>query len=726
MTNRLAGSQSSYLLQHQHNPVDWWPWCDAAFEEAKRRDVPVFLSIGYASCHWCHVMAHESFEDLVTARQLAEGFVSIKVDREERPDIDAVYMAAVQGLTGQGGWPLSVFLDHERRPFYGGTYFPPTPKQGMPSFSQVLTGVSDIWHHKRAEVSASAAKIQEALGDRIGLAEQLVDQEIDLELVVNEALTKIAADYDSKNGGFGGAPKFPPTTSLEFLIRMAAHGGAGSSQALNMTKHTCEAMIRGGIYDQLGGGFARYAIDGAWRIPHFEKMLYDNALLLRIYVHLYRLDRNPLWARVIRETAQFLLRDLRTSEGGFASALDADALDADALDVDVLDADALGRIGASPAEGRSYIWTSEQLGQVLAESDAELAATLLGVTKFGNFEGSTSVLTLSAQAESQVRNARPDDYARWWARVRTELWRARERRPQPERDEKIVAAWNGYAIAALAEAGAVCEVPEWIEAATVAAELLKQVHIVDPGNGQDHTQLSDHTQLIRVSRAGTANKTSVGVLEDYAAVAEAFIVLSGVTGADQWRELAGELLDTVLAEFVDHSQPDSGMISFFDTASRAEKLIVRPGDPTDVATPSGWAQAVLALQAYGTAMADPRYLDAAGQALQLVALLGPNVPRFAGTLLSAAVARISGPLSVVVVGPEVSAERSSLTAAAVSLTNPGAVISTGLPAPVGAVSPFAGRPMLAGRATVYVCRGTYCLPPIHTEQQLQQVALGEQ
>lgn len=695
MVNRLAESKSPYLLQHQHNPVDWWPWCDEAFAEARERDVPVFLSVGYASCHWCHVMAHESFEDFVIGRQLTEDFVAIKVDREERPDVDAVYMAALQGLTGQGGWPMSVFLDHDRRPFYAGTYFPPTPRQGTPSFGQVLTGVTDTWRNKRDQVESSAQQIRSALQDRIGVMAAPEFPGMTLTQLTDSALAKLSEEFDSTNAGFGGAPKFPPTTVLEFLVRMAA---LGNGRALRMAQHTCEAMLRGGIYDQLGGGFARYAVDAGWKIPHFEKMLYDNSLLLRVYVHLYRVDQDPKWARAIRQTAEFLLRDLRTAAGGFASALDADAQ---------------GELGEPPAEGRSYVWTQQQVSEVLGEPDAQLVCELLGITKLGNFENGTTVLTLSAEAEAQARAANPDGFGQWWARVRAELLRARSQRPQPAIDDKIVAAWNGYAISALAEAGAVLGVEQWITAATEAAGLLAEVHItaspLEPGRAQ----------IARVSKDSLVSDSSPGVLEDYAAVAESFVVLAGVTGNDEWRELAGELLDTVLAEFRD----DSG--GFYDTSSAAEALIVRPSDATDVAAPSGWAQAVIALQAYGTALADPKYLDPADQALGVAELLGPQVPRFAGTLLSAAVARMVGPLSIVVVGADDSEQRKELTSSAMQLTSPGAVVSTGLPAPAGVASPFAGRTMQAGQAAAYVCRGTTCSLPVAESAELVKLAAGK-
>jgi uncharacterized protein YyaL (SSP411 family) len=427
MANRLASSTSPYLLQHADNPVEWWPWCDAAFEEAARRDVPVLLSVGYAACHWCHVMAHESFEDDEIAALMNENFVNIKVDREERPDVDAIYMEATQAMTGQGGWPMTCFLTPSAEPFQCGTYYPPTPRHGLPSFTQLLDAVRRAWAERGDEVKEAAKRVVGSLADRAApLSESAVD-----EAVLAAAVDAMAKEYDERNGGFGGAPKFPPSMLLEFLLRH--HERTGSEQALTMVEHTCEAMARGGMYDQLAGGFARYTVDAHWIVPHFEKMLYDNAMLLRVYTHLARLTGSQMARRVADETATFLLDGLGTPQGGFAASLDADTA---------------GR------EGATYVWNRDQLTEVLGPDDGEWAANLLEVTKTGTFEKGDSVLQLHAD---------PDDPDRW-KRVRAELLAARSARPQPARDDKVVTEWNGMAITALTEAGMVLERPELVAA----------------------------------------------------------------------------------------------------------------------------------------------------------------------------------------------------------------------------------------------------------------------
>lgn len=402
MPNRLAHETSPYLLQHADNPVDWWPWSAEAFEEARKSGKPVLLSVGYSSCHWCHVMAHESFEDQETADYLNAHFVSVKVDREERPDVDAVYMEAVQAATGQGGWPMTVFLTPDAEPFYFGTYFPPAPRQGSPSFRQVLEGVHSAWTDRRDEVAEVAGKIvRDLAGREIAFGDTEVPGEEDLA----GALLGLTRDYDAGHGGFGGAPKFPPSMAIEFLLRH--HARTGSEGALQMAADTCERMARGGIYDQLGGGFARYSVDREWVVPHFEKMLYDNALLCRVYAHLWRSTGSDLARRVALETADFMVRELRTNEGGFASALDADSDDGSGRHV----------------EGAYYVWTPAQLVEVLGEQDAELAADYFGVTEEGTFEEGASVLQLP-QSEGVFDAERI-------ASIRARLLEARGERPAP-------------------------------------------------------------------------------------------------------------------------------------------------------------------------------------------------------------------------------------------------------------------------------------------------------
>ncbi|MCX5293306.1 MULTISPECIES: thioredoxin domain-containing protein [unclassified Streptomyces] len=678
MPNRLAHETSPYLLQHADNPVDWWPWSAEAFEEARKRGVPVLLSVGYSSCHWCHVLATESFEDEAVAAFMNEHFVNIKVDREERPDVDAVYMEAVQAATGQGGWPMTVFLTADAEPFYFGTYFPPVPRQGMPSFRQVLEGVRSAWSDRRDEVAEVAGKIVKDLSGReisYGDASTPGEEE------QAQALLGLTREYDPQRGGFGGAPKFPPSMVIEFLLRH--HARTGSEGALQMAADTCERMARGGIYDQLGGGFARYSVDRDWVVPHFEKMLYDNALLCRVYAHLWRSTGSELARRVALETADFMVRELRTNEGGFASALDADSEDG----------------AGAHVEGAYYVWTPRQLTEVLGAEDAELAARYFGVTEEGTFEQGSSVLQLPQQ-EGVFDAERIEG-------VRERLLRSRDTRPAPGRDDKVVAAWNGLAIAALAETGAYFDRPDLVEAAVGAADLLVRLH------------LDEHAQLARTSKDGQVGANS-GVLEDYADVAEGFLALASVTGEGVWLEFAGFLLDHVLARFVD---PDSG--SLYDTAVDAEKLIRRPQDPTDNATPSGWSAAAGALLSYaaqtgGAASAHGLvHRTAAERALGVVKALGPRVPRFIGWGLAVAEALLDGPKEVAVVGPALDDEATrALHRTALLGLAPGAVVA------VGAVESdefplLADRPLVGGAPTAYVCRNFTCDAPTTDPEDLR-------
>ena len=665
--NRLKHAQSPYLLQHADNPVHWWEWGDAAFAEAARRDVPVLLSVGYAACHWCHVMAHESFEDADLAAYLNDRFVAVKVDREERPDVDAVYMEAVQALTGQGGWPMTVFLTPDGRPFYAGTYFPPEPRSGMPSFHQVLAAVTATWQDRRGEVDDAAAAIAANLnGARVSPAAAPPSRE-----TLGMAVARLTAQFDPDRGGFGGAPKFPPSMLLEFLLRH--HARTGDREALAMVERTCEAMARGGIYDQLGGGFARYSVDADWVVPHFEKMLYDNALLLRAYAHLWRVTGSVLAARVVRETAQFLLRDLRTPGGGFASALDADAP---------------ARPGGRPVEGATYVWTPSQLRDVLGPDDARWAAALLGVAEDGTFERGASTLQMRVDPVDATR----------WQHVRAELLAARALRPQPARDDKVVAAWNGLAIAALAEAGALFDEPAWIEAAVECADLLVRLH------------LDEHGRLHRVSREGRLGP-SHGVLDDYADVAEGFLALVAVTGDPVWLSFAEQLLDVVITGFVDS---DGG---FFDTADDAtdERLarIRRPQDPTDNATPSGRSAAAGALLSFAAYTGSATHRAAAEAALGIYDALATQAPRFAGWGLAVAEALVAGPVEVAVVGSIDDPRTQLLHRAALRHRSPGAAVVAGDPAdPVSSSVPLLrDRPLVAGAPAAYVCRRFSCRQP---------------
>ena len=668
MTNRLSTSTSPYLLQHQDNPVDWWEWGDGAFAEARRRDVPILLSVGYAACHWCHVMAHESFEDVALARLLNERFVAVKVDREERPDVDAVYMAATQALTGRGGWPMTVFLDHEARPFYAGTYFPPEPRHGMPSFGQLLTAVSDTWTGDRARLTEAADRITTALDQRaaVGAADAL-DTAV-VTSVLDSAVTTLATQYDGSRGGFGAAPKFPPSMVLEALLRH--HARTEDPRALAMVEGTCEAMARGGMYDQLAGGFARYSVDADWVVPHFEKMLYDNALLLRVYTHWWRATGDPLAERTARHTAAFLLRDMRSPQGGFISALDADT---------------------EGEEGKAYTWTPQQLVDVLGADDGTWAADLLEVTAAGTFEHGASVLQLRRD---------PVDPARWTG-VRRRLLDSRGQRVQPGRDDKIVAAWNGLAIAALAEAGALLDVPEWVAAATDAADLVDRLH--RDGDGR----------LLRTSRDGRAGGNA-GVLDDLACTAEGFLALHQVSGDDRWLSRAGELLDDILDRF-----RDAGNGGFFDTASDAERLVLRPQDPSDNASPSGWSAASGALLTFAALTGSDRHRAAAEESLAALVPLVAQHPRFAGWGAAVAEAWLDGPREIAVVGDPRDPATAALRRTALLGTAPGAVLAVGAP---GTAHPLlADRGLVGGVPAAYVCRHFVCDRPVTGPAELAAV-----
>ncbi|MFC7262260.1 thioredoxin domain-containing protein [Streptomyces lutosisoli] len=674
--NRLAGVTSPYLLQHAENPVDWWPWVPEAFEEARRRDVPVLLSVGYSACHWCHVMAHESFEDAETAAFMNEHFVNVKVDREERPDVDAVYMEAVQAATGQGGWPMTVFLTPDAEPFYFGTYFPPEPRHGMPSFPQVLEGVHGAWTGRRDEVAEVAGKIVRDLAER---EMSFGDDQVPGDEELAGALLGLTREYDASRGGFGGAPKFPPSMVIEFLLRH--HARTGSEGALQMAADTCERMARGGLYDQLGGGFARYSVDREWVVPHFEKMLYDNALLCRVYAHLWRATGSELARRVALETADFMVRELRTNEGGFASALDADSDDGTGRHV----------------EGAYYVWTPEQLRDVLGEEDAGLAAHYFGVTPEGTFEEGASVLQLP-QHEGVFDAGRI-------ASIHTRLLAARAERPAPGRDDKVVAAWNGLAVAALAETGAYFERPDLVDAAIGAADLLVRLH------------MDDRARLSRTSKDGQVG-ANAGVLEDYADVAEGFLALASVTGEGVWLEFAGFLLDHVIVQFTD---AESGAL--YDTAADAEQLIRRPQDPTDNATPSGWSAAAGALLSYAAQTGAEPHRTAAERALGVVKALGPRAPRFIGWGLAVAEALLDGPREVAIVGPGDDPATKALHRTALLATAPGAVIAVGAPES-DELPLLSGRPLVNGKPAAYVCRNFTCDTPTTDPDRLGTALSG--
>ena len=681
--NRLRNSTSPYLLQHADNPVDWWPWCDQAFAEAAERDVPVMLSVGYAACHWCHVMAHESFEDPETAALLNEHVVAVKVDREERPDVDAVYMTATQAMTGQGGWPMTVFMTPDKEPFFCGTYFP------RDYFQQLVLNVSRAWRTQRDGVTGQAKQVAAALAENAAATARALraeqgDTELEFRQAADAAVQALDRDYDTADGGFGGAPKFPPSMVLEFLLRY--HQRTGSAVALRMAEGTCEAMARGGMYDQLGGGFARYSVDAGWVVPHFEKMLYDNALLARAYASWWRLSGSELARRVAEETCDWMLRELRTAAGGLAASLDADS---------------------EGEEGKFYVWRPAELNAILGPEDGEFAARAFDVTDGGTFSRGASVLQRRAEP---VDSADADRLAR----VRDALLAARGGRVRPARDDKVVAAWNGLAISALAECGLLFGRPDFVAAARDAATLLATVHLAGG-------------RLVRTSRDGSAGSTA-GALEDYACVAEGFLTLSGVTGEARWMELAGQLLEVALGSFGD------GQGGFFDTAADDEPLIFRPADPADNATPSGTFAVAGALLRYSALAGSARHREAAGAALGVLPGIAARYPRAAGAGLAVAEAWLAGPPEIAVVGSPEDERTRALHETALHAAPPGAVLALGdgtVPADSGAAGSEAGVPLLAGRGLVngapaaYVCRQFTCQAPVTTPEQLREVLAGQ-
>ncbi|WP_138443286.1 thioredoxin domain-containing protein [Sinomonas susongensis] len=720
MANRLAGSPSAYLRQHADNPVDWQPYGDEAFAEAERRGVPLFISIGYAACHWCHVMAHESFEDRATAEVLNERFVSIKVDREERPDVDAVYMAACQAMSGQGGWPLSIFALPDGRAFYAGTYFPPLPYPGRPSFRQILDAVWEAWTERRDAVEQQAAALAEGLGGVFSA--HLLDVEAPAGSVEPQTLEAAVAGLvrteDPEHGGFGGAPKFPPSPVLEFLIRHAVGTSAGTSPdsgsgsadvARGLAGRTLAAMCRSALFDALGGGFARYSVTADWSLPHYEKMLYDNAQLLRVLAHWVRLGGSaefPLEEarRAAGLTADFLVRELGLPEGGLASSLDADS----------------DRDGRS-VEGGYYVWTRRELGDALGADNSDDAGRLASLFGLPSGDQPENAAPLHAG-----RELGPEE-RELLERHRAALLAARSRRTPPGRDDKVVAGWNGLAVAALADAAWALERPELLDEARRAAELLATVHW-------------DGERLLRVSHAGSAAGIE-GLLADYAGCAEGAFALYAATGEERWYAWAEELVTAATGRFVadgllsdeavagDGSAREAVAADGSGGASagvRAALAGARTLDPHDTEIPSGaslLAGVLLTHAAYSSSSGDRGLASSILAGLPRVLAQGPRV---AGWLLAVAEAALAGPLEIAVVGAP-GEERRRLLAAAWAAPSPGLVVAAGK-----AVAEDSRVPLLADRPAgphgsplAYVCRDFACRLPVSTPEELvEQVRAG--
>lgn len=669
--NRLAHETSPYLLQHAHNPVDWYPWGEEALARARAEDKPILLSIGYAACHWCHVMERESFEDPETAAIMNRSFVNIKVDREERPDLDSIYMDAVVALTGSGGWPMTVFLTPAGEPFYGGTYYPPTPRYGMPSFRQLLLGLAGTWERQREEVVRNALGLAGHIRRDYTLAGQghVLDA-----LLPERAVQQLGVQFDRAFGGFGGAPKFPPSMTLEFLLRRALDG---DGRALEMAEQTLRHMAAGGIYDQIGGGFARYATDARWLVPHFEKMLYDNAQLARVYLHAWQLTGNPLYRRIVEETLDWTLREMTHPDGGFYSSLDADS---------------------AGEEGRFYVWEAAEIAALLG-ADAPLFLEYYAVTPQGNWEAQNILHTPRPLADVAAAHGLTEQEAEArLAAARRALYAARAQRVWPGLDDKVLTAWNGLMLAALAEAGRALGRADYTAAATRNAAFLFAVMRRADG------------RLWRTWRAGGAAKYAA-YLEDYACLADGLLALYQATHADDWFVWAQELADLMLTHFAD---AEGG--GFFDTADDHEALLFRPKTLQDNATPSGNAMAARVLLTLGLLTGHGRYRDTAEEMVSALYPAMAQYPTGFGCWLGVAWQLLADTLEVAVVGEPADPAARALADVVWEAYRPQVVLAVGQPesAPL-----LVGRTRLDGRPAAYVCRNFACRLPVATPDALR-------
>jgi uncharacterized protein len=653
--NRLAAETSPYLLQHAENPVDWYPWGEEALARARGEDRPILLSIGYSACHWCHVMAHESFEDPETAALMNRLFVNVKVDREERPDLDAVYMNAVVGMTGHGGWPMTVFLTPAGEPFHGGTYYPPQPRPGMPSFRQLLLAVDQAWREQRSEVDRVGGNVRDALQ---AAADAPPSPEPVTEDVLTEAVPGLRQAYDPGWGGFGGAPKFPPSAAIGFLLRM--HARTGDPDALEMATGTLDGMALGGMHDLVGGGFHRYSVDGFWLVPHFEKMLYDNALLATAYLEGHAVTGDDRYARVAAGTLDFMLRELRLPEGGFASALDADT---------------------DGEEGSTYVWTPAQLEEALGPDRAAAAAAHYGVTAGGNFEGGTTVLRAQGEPPADLDA------------IRAALLERRARRPQPARDDKAIASWNGLALAALAQGGWRLGRPDLLAAARDCARFL-----LGPMTGPDG-------RLLRTFRAGAARIPAY--LDDHAAVCHGLLELALATGEPEWLPAARRLADEAVARFGDDRRG-----GFFQSAADSEPLVAAHKELDDNPVPSGNSLLAHDLIRLARIYAEPALEDLAVATLQLGADGMRRAPHGFGQMLAALDLHLSSPREVAVVGRPGEERTRALADAVRSGFHPTVVYAFGDGHDAGGVALLEGRGTIDGAPAAYICERFACRAPL--------------
>jgi uncharacterized protein len=676
MPNRLAAETSPYLLQHANNPVDWFPWGPDALARAKLLDRPIFLSIGYAACHWCHVMERESFEHEPTARLLNDRFVPIKVDREERPDLDQVYMSAVQAMTGGGGWPMSVFLTPDGRPFYGGTYYPDEPRHGMPSFRQVLEGVDRAWREERDQVEDAGGRLVQALVDQARLNAGRADPTPELLIV---AAAAIEASFDGANGGWGSAPKFPQPMTIEYLLRR--YRATGDPRPLVIARRSLDAMADGGLRDQLGGGFHRYSTDAHWLVPHFEQMLYDNAQLARVYVHAWTATGDERYRAVATGTLDYILRELTTDDGAFAASQDADT---------------------DGIEGLTFTWRATEIREVLGD-EAPLFEAAYGVTDDGNWEGVTILSRVVGDGELAGRFGLDEGEAtRRLADARAQLLARRADRPQPARDGKALASWNGLAIAALADAATALEGSDQSAAARYRAAAEQAAETIVDG------LLADDGRLGRSWKDGRA--VGSGVLEDHTHLADGLLALYELTGEERWFATARGLMDRVLARFAD---PDGG---FFDTADDHERLVTRPKDVQDNAVPSGNAMAARVLIRLAAWTGEGASRDAAERAIRTVVPFVARYPTGFAQWLSAIDLALAPLVEIAVVGAPDDPATAAMLAEVRRGYRPNQVLAWAADdaaASGSAVPLLHDRLTIEGRPTAYVCRGFACRLPVH-------------
>ena len=674
MANRLADETSPYLLQHKDNPVDWYSWGPEALEKAKSEDMPIFLSIGYSACHWCHVMEHESFEDEDTAGVMNALFVSIKVDREERPDLDSIYMQAVQSMTGSGGWPMSVFLTPDGRPFYGGTYYPNTPRHGMPSFVEVLKAVADAYHSRRGEVMQSASQISSRLEPPVGSKNEMLTDSI-----LRLGTQRLGSSFDWAHGGLGGAPKFPQPMTLELLLRSHAHDNDG--RTLQMVEYTLERMARGGIYDQLGGGFHRYSVDAQWLVPHFEKMLYDNALLVRTYLHAFQLTKKRFYSLVAEETLDYVLREMTDPSGGFYSSQDADS---------------------EGVEGKFFVWTPAEIAAELGAEKAKAFDEYFGVTVEGNFE-EKNILNVPEDPSrvAETLAMAENDLALLIQRARKRLYQVRERRVHPGRDDKVLTAWNGLMLKSFTEAASVLNRTDYLDAAIANATFLLD-------------SLRKEGRVLRTWKEGRAKLE--GYLEDYAMLIDGLLSLYEATFDRRWLDEARSLADGMVELFW-----DEGEGYFYDTGSDAEALIVRPRDVFDNAMPCGGSVAADVLLRLSVFTGEAEYSRKAVSSIRSVAAFMENQPSGFAHWLGALDFYLSKVSEVVLVGAPGDAGFTRMRDVVFESYRPNKVVA-GFDPSEGDIPIdfplFEARTALDGKTTAYVCENFACQTPTTDPEEL--------